>query len=323
MSEFSYCDSADLRFLVPNIDQYDSKRILPSNFVASGTTHLFYLYDSGTVDQLYVDGVEMTVVTDTPNADNEYKYNSATDLLELYQQGGSANTLNSSIVESGTDFSTHISTAISRASDYVRSVAGVPIYKRKGVSTNSSTGHDFPEIIVLSTAAMACYYLIAPYDLDKANELKARVTNDEATGDLDKVRNGHIVLYQDETSEKLAGIIREVSIDSNTTGSIIDVKGVPSEWDKLKIKITSGGTLSYGSASSITFDVFGKADNGLKINKIIDTETLSGNWDMAGKNMEIMASDGVYTTNDEWELEINPRVSTRVQPVKYGRVGRI
>jgi len=323
MSEFTYCDSADLRFLVPNIDQYDSKRILPSNWVASGTTHLFYLYDSGTIDQCYVDGVEMTLVTDTPNADNEYKYNSTTDLLELYQQGGSANTLNSSIVESGIDFSTHIDTAISRASDYVRSVAGVPIYKRKGVSTASATGHDFPEVVVLSTAAMACYYLISPYDLEKANELKARVTNDEGTGDLDKVRNGSIVLYQDETSEKLTGVIKEISIHANTTGSIIDVRGVPTQWDKLKIKITSGGTLSYGSASSITFDVYGKADNGLKLNKIIDTEILSGNWDIAGNNMEILASDGVYTTNDEWELETNPRIATRTQPVKYGRVGRI
>tara|TARA_R100000781_G_scaffold94684_2_gene59033 strand:+ start:17974 stop:18945 length:972 start_codon:yes stop_codon:yes gene_type:complete len=323
MSEFSYCDGADLRFLVPSIDQYDSKRILPSNWVASGTTHLFYLYDSGTIDQCYVDGVEMTLVADTPNADNEYKYNSTTDLLELFQNGGSANTLNSSIVESGIDFSTHISTAISRASDYVRSVAGVPIYKRKGVSTASATGHDFPEVIVLSTAAMACYYLIAPYDLEKANELKSRVTNDEGTGDLDKIRNGNIVLYQDETSEKLTGIIKEVSIHSNTTGSIIDVRGVPTQWDKLKIKITSGGTLSYGSASSITFDVYGKASNGLKINKIIDSQTLSGNWDIAGNNMEILASDGVYTTNDEWELETNPRIATRTQPIKYGRVGRV
>ena len=323
MSEFNYCDSADLRFLVPNIDQYDSKRILLNNWQDSGVSNLYYLYDSGTIDQLYLDGKELTQVTDTPNANNEYKYNSTTDLLEVFVTSSSVSSLNSSVIESGIDFATHINTCISRASDYVRSIAGVPIYKRKGSTTSSATGHDFPEIIVLSTAAMACYYALAPYDLEKANELKERVTNDELTGDMDRVRNGHIVLYQDETVEKLSGIIREISINANTTGSIIDVRGNPIAWDKLKIKITSGGTLSYGSESTITFDVFGKADNGLKIAKIIDSEILSGNWDTAGNNMEIMASDGVYTTNDEWELETNPRVATRTQKVKYGNVGRL
>jgi len=88
MSEFTYCDADDLRFVTPTIDQYDSKRILSSNWVASGTSHLFYLYDSGTVDQLFLDGEEMTLVTDTPNSNDEYKYNTATDLLELFQQGG-------------------------------------------------------------------------------------------------------------------------------------------------------------------------------------------------------------------------------------------
>ena len=56
MSEFQYCEADDLRFIVPEIDQYDSKRILSSNWVASATSHLFYLYDSGTVDQLFLDG---------------------------------------------------------------------------------------------------------------------------------------------------------------------------------------------------------------------------------------------------------------------------
>lgn len=319
MSEFQYCEADDLRFIVPEIDQYDSKRILNSNWVASGTSHLFYLYDSGTVDQLYVDGQEMTVVTDTPNADNEYKYNSATDLLELYQSGGSANTLNSSIVESGTDFATHVSNSIKRASDMVRSMVGVPIYKQK----DSAMGNVFPEIIVINTATLACYYMLAPYDLEKANQLRARVTNDEGTGDLDKVRSGQYVLEQDETPQKLAGIIREISLNGSTTGRIVDVRGRPFTWDRLKIKITSGGTLTYGSASSITYDVFSGDSSGLKIVKDIDGETLTGNWDSVSNGMEILASEGVYTTNDEFELECNPQVSTRVQPVKYGFVGRL
>lgn len=319
MSEFQYCEADDLRFIVPEIDQYDSKRILSSNWVASATSHLFYLYDSGTVDQLFLDGQEMTLVADTPDANNEYRYTAATDLLELYQQGGSHTTLNSSIVESGTDFSTHISNSIKRASDMVRSMAGVSIYKQK----DSAMANTFAEIIVINTAALACYYLIAPYDLAKANELKARVTNDEGTGDLDKVRRGEYVLEQDETSQKQAGIVREISLNANTTGRILDVKGRPYSWDRLKIVITNGGTLTYGSASSITYDVFSGDDSGLKIVKDVDGETLTGNWDVASNGMEVLFSEGVYTTSDQWELECNPEVSTRVQPIKYGFVGRL
>ena len=201
----------------------------------------------------------------------------------------------------------------------VRSMVGVPIYKQK----DSAMGNSFPEIIVLNTATLACYYLIAPYDINKANELKARVTNDEGTGDLDKVRSGQYILEQDETPQKLAGIIREISLDASSTGRILDVRGRPFAWDRLKIKITSGGTLTYGSQSTITYDVFSGDDRGLKLVKDIDGEFLTGNWDSVSNGMEILASEGVYTTNDEFELECNPEVSTRVQPVKYGFVGRL
>ena len=209
--------------------------------------------------------------------------------------------------------------ALKRASDMVRSMVGVPIYKQK----DSAMGNSFPEIIVLNTATLACYYMIAPYDINKANELKARVTNDEGTGDLDKVRSGQYILEQDESSEKNAGIIREISLNENTTGRVLDVRGKPFAWDRLKIKITNGATLTYGSASSITYDVYTGDSSGLKIVKSVDGETVTGNWDIASNGMEILFSEGLYTTNDEWELECNPEISTRVQPVKYGFVGRL
>ena len=56
MSDFQYCETDDLRFICPEIDQYDSKTILSSNWVASATSHLFNLYDAGSIDQLYLDG---------------------------------------------------------------------------------------------------------------------------------------------------------------------------------------------------------------------------------------------------------------------------
>ena len=135
--ETTYCNTTtDLLFIEPNLGQYDGKRVLASNWVASGTTHLFYLYNSGDVSgQLYLDGQEMTSTTNQPSSNNEYRYTASTDLLELYQSGGSANTLNSSMVESSTDWSTLKSDSVKRASDFIRGYLPFPIYPNKGVGT--------------------------------------------------------------------------------------------------------------------------------------------------------------------------------------------
>ena len=82
--ETTYCNTTtDLLFIEPYLGQYDHKRVLPSNWTAASSS-LYYLYDSGYVSQLYKDGAEMTSVSDVANADNEFLYNSAADLLSYY-----------------------------------------------------------------------------------------------------------------------------------------------------------------------------------------------------------------------------------------------
>ena len=73
--ENTYCNTTtDLLFIEPNLAQYDHKTTLASNFTTTGTSDLYQLNNTGYVGQLYKDGVEMTSVADTPNADNEYNY---------------------------------------------------------------------------------------------------------------------------------------------------------------------------------------------------------------------------------------------------------
>ena len=67
----AFCNiTTDLAFIEPNISEYDGKRVLASNFTTTDTSNLYQLNNTGFIDQLYRDGVEMTSVTDTPNADN-------------------------------------------------------------------------------------------------------------------------------------------------------------------------------------------------------------------------------------------------------------
>ena len=323
--EATYCDTnTDLQYIVPDINNYNLRRVVPSDWVSSGTTDLYYLYSAGYVTQLFYNGEEMTSVTDTPNANKEFNYNTSTGLLSFFLENSSTSLLNSSVIEAGRDWYDTKVEAVRKASDLCRNVLPVPIYPRKGVGTASATGNDYPEIIVRSTAIIACADLVRPFDKEKGDELMAMAMNPEGTGYLDMVRTGQIALSQDEGMAKHSGIIREVSINANSTGSVIDVRGRPSvDWDVIKIVISTAGTFTSGSASTVKYDTFVKDDTGLKIDKSTNAEVIDGGYQDVGHGMQVRFSPGVYTINDEWELEISGIVDSRTMAVKYAEAERI
>ena len=327
--ESTYCSQADMQLVVPNIDEYDAKRVLPTNWTATSkagvsASNIYYLYNSGYVDIMYIDGAEQTKVSDTPNAVNEFNYDSGEDLITLYITSSSASALNSAIIEGGRDFTDLITECRKRGSDMVRSFCSKPIYPRKGVGSQSSVGNDFPEIIVMSAAHLACYFLIAPYNKTLADELMARVTNEENNGWLDKIRNGEINLYQEDATDAQKGILREVSLNASTTGSIVAVRGIPTaEWDAIKILITTAGTFTAGSASSVKFTSYISNDTSTKIEVSANAETMDGGYQDVGHGMYVRFSPGVYTINDEWELEISGIVDTSTMAVKSSVANRI
>ena len=323
--EASYCDTnTDLQYIVPDINNYNLRRVLPADWVASGTTNLYYLYSAGYVTQLFYNGEEMTSVTDTPNANKEFNYATGTGLLSFYLTNSSTSLLNSAVIESGRDWYDTKVEAVRKASDLCRNVLPVPIYPRKGVGMASSTGNDYPEIIVRSTAIIACADLVRPFDKEKGDELMAMAMNPDGTGYLDMVRTGQIALSQDEGLAKHSGIIREVSINANTTGSIIDVRGKPTvDWDVIKIIISTAGTFTSGSASGVKYDTYVKDDTGLKIDKSSDAEVIDGGFQDVGHGMQVRFSPGLYTISDEWELEISGIIDSRTMAVKFAEAERI
>jgi len=323
--EATYCDTnTDLQYIVPDINNYNLRRVLPGDWVASGTTDLYYLYSAGYVTQLFYNGEEMTSVSDTPNSNNEFNYATGTGLLSFYKTSSSTTLLNSAVIEAGRDWYDTKVEAVRKASDFVRNVLPVPIYPRKGVGMASATGNDWPEIIVRSTAIIACADLVRPFDKEKGDELMAMAMNPEGTGYLDMIRKGEIALSQDEGLAKHGGVLREVSIAANTTGSIIDVKGTPSvDWDVIKIIIDTTGTFTAGSASGVKFDSFVSDDTGLKTTKIADAVTIDGSFQDVGHGMAVRFSPGVYnSTSDEWELEVSGVLDSRTMAVKYATADR-
>jgi len=321
----SYCNiTTDLLFIEPNLGEYDGKKVLASNFTTTDTSNLYQLNNTGFVSQLYKDGVEMTSVTDTPNADNEYNYSSSTDSFQFFLASSSVSALNSSVFEASQDWSDLKTLAVKRASDFVRSYLPFPIHSNKGVGSGDATERDYPEIIVRSTAIMAVESLIRPYNLERAEEIKSQAMNEQGTGYLDMLRKGEISLYSSESEQKYKGIVKPVSVNGSTTGGIVDVKGRSStEWDAIKILISAGGTISAGSANtSVKYSTFTRNEQGLKLNQDTNAEIIDCGWQSAGHNMWIRFSPGVYTTNDEWELEVSGMLDQTFTTIKTVRTTR-
>ena len=322
--ESSYCSQADIQFVLPEMAKYNQRTILSPNFVESGTSNLYYNFSTGPMTVLFKDGKDLSTEHGSqPSSDNQWRYVEADGKLEYYLASSSASALNGAIFEGGIDADTHLTSVIARSSDFVRSMASIPIYPRVGVGIASATGADWPELIVMSTAHMAASFITAPYDQELSESLSGKVSNAEGTGWLDLLRKGEVTINQQESLKKNHGIVKRVSLDNSTTSDIVDVKGRPTKWDIIQIKIASGATLARGTNSSVTYSTKGSNADGLQVESLYTSETVTGGWDAVGHGMYVRWSPGVLTTNDQWELEISGEVDPTTTPIKMAQVNRI
>ena len=293
--------TTDLTSVLPDLERYDQKKMLTDWAVFSGNK---YYTKSGYVSQLYMNGNELgsaqaNLAALTEN--NEWFYDSGPDITYVYN---SSNSPNEDRMEAGEDWVTLKTRKSQEAAEQIRSFIPFPILPRKGVGTASGSSRDWDWIVIKSNSFLTVAGLIANQDAELAASFEKRAIDaEEGLGLLDQLVAGRYHLWnQGEHQNQM----RRVSINGSTTGDIVDVKGTSSiDWDILKIVIDSGGTLTAGSASSITYSTYGKNDTGLKIAQIINGETLTGGWNQAGYNMWFRASAGVHTTSDEYEMEVS------------------
>ena len=83
--EATYCSQGDMQFVLPSIDEYDTKRVLPTNWVESGTSNLYELHNSGYVSILFKDGQDLGSENGSePSSNNQWRYIEADDNLEFF-----------------------------------------------------------------------------------------------------------------------------------------------------------------------------------------------------------------------------------------------
>ena len=310
MSTFleKYCTIEDIQLVAPFVFDYDRKRTI-SNWVSHSGSGNATIYKAGSVGkftQLYANDIELTSVSDVASIDADGKFFFDEDADLVYYRPTSTNNPNfDEAVTAGRDNKTLFDEFIARSSDFVRSYINKPIYKNKGVGTGDSLGRDFPEVIVRSTAFLAASMAIMPYDRERGEELQDIAYNPiESNGLLDLIRKGVISLDQDEDGRDK--IVKEVSINGSSTGAIVDTFGYPKvSFDRIKVIISTAGTFAAGSASGVKFKSFVGDDTGLKVNLVQEERVIDGGLQHVGHGVFVRFSTGVYTLDDEWEVEVS------------------
>jgi hypothetical protein len=327
MSRFTaFCNNTtDLQAVVGDIDKYDRKRVLAPNWITTDTSNLYQLMNTGHVEQLYRDGIEMTAVTDSPNADNEYNYSSSTDSFQFYLASSSVSALNSAVFEAGQDWDTLKSTVCKEQADRMRSYLNRPIYKRNNSTYQGASDREYDFIVVRINAILACADLIRSQDSEKAEEIESLAINPDGTGLLDKLKKQEYVLWNETSFRSESGVISEVSIHSSTTGYIENIKmhnPPQTDYDEVKVIISTAGTFAVGSASGVKYDVFVKDSTGLKTHKVVDGETITGDYQSLAYGAQIRFAPGVYnSTSDEWAITFQSS-SIPVGQIKSGQIYR-
>jgi hypothetical protein len=320
----AFCNiTTDLQAIC-DVDSYDRKRVLPNNWVASGTSNLYYLHNAGYCSAIFMDGAEQTYVSDTPNAMNEWTYQAASDRLDMYIGGSSVADMNSRNWEESQDFATLKTAVVNESADLIRSYINRPIYRRKNADLQGASSRDYDFILVRINALLAAADLVRRFDEDKADEIYEKALSPDGEGLLDKLKRGEFALWHETTNRSEDGIVQVVSINGSTTGYPRDIKmhGPPSvDYDEVRLVISTGGTFAPGTSSPVKFDVYVKNDNGLRMEKVVDAETMNGSYQSMAYGAMVAWQPGVYVADDEFSV-IFQSSDVAIGSIKSGQIYR-
>ena len=314
------CTQEDMQSILPSLGEYNRNTVLTTWSIYSG--NVYKSPSSGRVDMLYRDGNELTSVVNLAavDSDGEYFYDSAKDIVYLYS---SANPSTNHTIETGKDFTDTVTEARNRSSEIVRSMVAKPIYKRKGVGYQGETTRNYDEVLILSAAAIAVSLMVRPFDMELATEIEEKYNNEgDPPGILQLVRDGLIKLHHEFSADRSQGLIIPVNVDSSTTGSIVDISGSPSRTDMLRIQITTGGTLAYGTASPVRYKVLASDDTGVQTTTIVENEIITGGYDTLGMGLKFKASQGVFTSGDYWFVDAVSGIPETQNPIRTSTARR-
>ena len=293
----TYCTHRDLKDVYPNLDEFDVKTAIYGWVVVSGTKYA--AHNSGLVTQLFADGEDLgpaqSAHTDL-NTEGEWFYNSAEDVCYYY----AASTPADKLMEAGEEFSTLITRIMKNASRYVdsRIDAGIP----RDAFKDKEGNYDY--FLVRTASLVSIYFLVNSHA--PGSEIAEKFLA-ESNFNIEQINTGQTKLSYQVTGDSASGVLREVvSPQAGNALYIVDTRGHYSGiYDLMKIVISTAGVI--GTAK---YDVYHGDSTGLKKNKVVDAELITGKYQSVGGGLQVRFAGStdasvatVGGTPDEWELE--------------------
>ena len=311
-----YCTHRELKRVFPQLDEFDQK--VPIYGWVEVTTNKYAAHNSGSVNQLFVDGESLGAAqsahTDL-NVEGEWFYNATDDVLYYY----SASTPVDKLMEAGELFTAMVTQFRTDASRYLDSRLDPKLPKNQLKDKNGN----FDYMIVRTASLYAAAFMVRTKD--PTSELAAAIM-EEADNNVQLLNEGRAALSWQNTGDASRGVLRDVAY----TGAIrpVDFRGRAGgvDYDLIKLEIEDAGAI--GTAS---YNVWVKNSDGLKQDKVVDDEKITGDYQTLAYGLEIRfagttdASEAVAT--DEWEVEVRgmyEEVDTSdLKGIKMTRTGRI
>lgn len=299
-----YCTDLDLLRVVPDLGDFDGKRVVEGFQLVSGTT--YKAFDVGLVAVLYRQGQDLGAAQASAAevlSDGEWHYDAATDCLTVV----STNDPNTywRYHAAREDWQAQTLEARQEASDFVRSYVNKPIHRL--VADGSASGREWPAAVVRATATYACWLLIARAAPERAALLKLELIDREnRDGLLQMLKSGELALPDETTARQVSGVVVSQTVDATTTGTVLDVTGDASvDHDLVKLEILAGGTLAKGTASTVTYRVLGKNATGQQVETLLTGQAATGGRDPLAYGTSVVFAPGDYVAGDAWEIELS------------------
>ena len=291
---------SDVQKVDPLADSFDYKRDLPEyDFVAAASNYA--LSDSGEIDRLYRDGVDLGAAQSTSgavDADGEWIWESASDKLTV----NCTNAANTYRWQAAQDTEANMKTKdLNDACEWGISILADRFpgtFEKRDLSFgNMAYDYLFVRLICL----LAAYKRRSACDpgSEATADFKAQLWNEDGTGLVDQIKAGEVKFSFEITESDKQGEIVEVTTDSTTTGYPFDTYGTATElFGRYRITIGTGGTISFGTTPSVTYAVT-DADGATVVG---DTLIDMPGYNVVGGGISVRFADGIYVAADAWDV---------------------
>lgn len=305
MARSAYCNStSDLTAILPNISDYQEKRIVTDFVLHSGS--IYKSSGTGYVGLVFEDGIQLTASTSiSGTTSGKFFYDSNTDILYVFSSD-----IDAFEYQIGVDWDAYLLTVVKQATEIVdselASLFPIPIPK----STVRLGGYEWDYPLVRSTALRACSLVIDRDNKELANTFvkdSQTIVNEYLSGtkkfswDFSPSQVGHGVLSDDSSNTS--------TVRAYVSGTYT---GKTNRW---VIKVTTAGAIGTGKVSLST-------DNGVTYGTALDTT-----WEQiyleSGLYLRFVQTDSAVSAtlilNDKWYLD----VFSRNEEVKSNRINSI